>query len=87
MPFLTPLAIRTASSLSPHLYSFRQSQMEVHRARFVDFIPSAINALAFAPNTARPVMACGRANGDIEVWNPKNEWTLEKVTHLFANAT
>ncbi|KAF9931218.1 U3 small nucleolar RNA-associated protein [Mortierella antarctica] len=53
--------------------------MEVHRARFVDFIPSAINALAFAPNTARPVMACGRANGDIEVWNPKNEWTLEKV--------
>ncbi|KAG0365918.1 WD40-repeat-containing domain protein [Gamsiella multidivaricata] len=53
--------------------------MEVHRCRFVDYVPSAINALAFAPNTTRPVMACGRANGDIEVWNPKNEWTLEKV--------
>ncbi|KAF9109281.1 U3 small nucleolar RNA-associated protein [Mortierella sp. AM989] len=53
--------------------------MEVHRCRFVDYIPSAINALAFAPNTTRPVLACGRANGDIEVWNPKNEWTLEKV--------
>ncbi|KAG0252120.1 U3 small nucleolar RNA-associated protein [Mortierella polycephala] len=53
--------------------------MEVHRCRFVDYIPSAINALAFAPNTTRPVMACGRANGDIEVWNPKNDWTLEKI--------
>ncbi|KAG0325217.1 U3 small nucleolar RNA-associated protein [Dissophora globulifera] len=53
--------------------------MEVHRCRFVDYIPSAINALAFAPVTTRPVLACGRANGDIEVWNPKNEWTLEKV--------
>ncbi|KAG0000709.1 U3 small nucleolar RNA-associated protein [Entomortierella chlamydospora] len=53
--------------------------MEVHRCRFVDYIPSAINALTFAPNTTRPVLACGRANGDIEVWNPKNEWTLEKV--------
>lgn len=53
--------------------------MEVHRCRFVDYTPSAINALAFAPNTTKPVMACGRANGDIEVWNPKNEWTLEKV--------
>ncbi|KAF9897740.1 U3 small nucleolar RNA-associated protein, partial [Lobosporangium transversale] len=53
--------------------------MEVHRCRFVDYIPSAINALSFAPNTTRPILACGRANGDIEVWNPKHEWTLEKV--------
>ncbi|KAG0035119.1 U3 small nucleolar RNA-associated protein [Podila clonocystis] len=53
--------------------------MEVHRCRFVDYTPSAINALAFAPSTTKPVMACGRANGDIEVWNPKNEWTLEKT--------
>ncbi|KAF9100320.1 U3 small nucleolar RNA-associated protein [Mortierella sp. GBA35] len=53
--------------------------MEVHRCRFVDYVPSAINALAFAPNTTRPVLACGRANGDIELWNPKHEWTLEKV--------
>ncbi|KAF9206842.1 U3 small nucleolar RNA-associated protein [Podila verticillata] len=53
--------------------------MEVHRCRFVDYTPSAINALTFAPNTTKPVMACGRANGDIEVWNPKNEWTLEKT--------
>ncbi|KAG0224123.1 WD40-repeat-containing domain protein [Mortierella sp. GBAus27b] len=53
--------------------------MEVHRCRFVEYTPSAINALAFAPNTTRPVLACGRANGDIEVWNPKNEWTLEKI--------
>ncbi|KAF9365124.1 U3 small nucleolar RNA-associated protein [Mortierella sp. NVP85] len=53
--------------------------MEVHRCRFVEYTPSAINALAFAPTTTRPVLACGRANGDIEIWNPRNEWTLEKV--------
>ncbi|KAF9584858.1 hypothetical protein BGW38_004904 [Lunasporangiospora selenospora] len=54
-------------------------EMEVHRCRFVDYIPSAINALAFAPKTTRPVMACGRANGDIEIWNPTNDWTLAKI--------
>ncbi|KAG9069719.1 U3 small nucleolar RNA-associated protein [Linnemannia hyalina] len=53
--------------------------MEVHRCRFVDYVPSAANALAFAPNTTRPILACGRANGDIELWNPKHDWTLEKV--------
>ncbi|KAG0338153.1 U3 small nucleolar RNA-associated protein [Podila humilis] len=53
--------------------------MEVHRCRFVEHFPSAINALAFAPHTTRPVLACGRANGDIELWNPKYEWTLEKT--------
>ncbi|KAF9919581.1 U3 small nucleolar RNA-associated protein [Linnemannia zychae] len=53
--------------------------MEVHRCRFVDYVPAGINALAFTPNTTRPVLACGRANGDIELWNPKHEWTLEKV--------
>ncbi|KAF9974306.1 U3 small nucleolar RNA-associated protein [Actinomortierella ambigua] len=53
--------------------------MEVHRCRFVDYMPAAINALAFAPTTTRPVMACGRANGDIEIWNPRNEWQLEKI--------
>ncbi|KAI1294060.1 U3 small nucleolar RNA-associated protein [Mortierella claussenii] len=53
--------------------------MEVHRCRFVDYAPSAINALAFAPSTTRPLLACGRANGDIEVWSPKHEWTMEKV--------
>lgn len=52
--------------------------MEIHRCRFVEYMPSAINALAFTTGTARPLVACGRANGDIEIWNPFS-WHLEKV--------
>jgi len=55
--------------------------MEVHRCRFVDYVPAAINALTFTPVSTRPLLACGRANGDIEIWNPKNDWTVEKVAH------
>ncbi|GES93269.1 U3 small nucleolar RNA-associated protein 4 homolog [Rhizophagus clarus] len=51
--------------------------MQIHRCRFVEYMPSAINALAFTPNTAKPLVACGRANGDIEIWNPLS-WHLEK---------
>ena len=54
--------------------------MDIHRCRFVPYPPSAINALAFShcstlesndrgPNTLR--LAIGRANGDIEIWNPQ----------------
>ncbi|GJJ77656.1 U3 small nucleolar RNA-associated protein 4 [Entomortierella parvispora] len=53
--------------------------MEVHRCRFVDYVPAAINALTFTPTSTRPILACGRANGDIELWNPKNDWTVEKI--------
>ncbi|KAL8940869.1 MAG: hypothetical protein Q9216_002589 [Gyalolechia sp. 2 TL-2023] len=60
--------------------------MDVHRCRFVPYPPSAINALAFShssltsltkePSTLR--LAIGRANGDIEVWNPlKGAWHQE----------
>ncbi|KAI9797069.1 MAG: U3 small nucleolar RNA-associated protein [Piccolia ochrophora] len=53
--------------------------MDIHRCRFVPFPPSAINALAFShssdPNreSLTPLglrLAIGRANGDIEIWNP-----------------
>lgn len=51
--------------------------MDVHRCRFVPFQPSAVNALAFShPETktskhaAIVRLAIGRANGDIEIWNP-----------------
>ncbi|KAL1924575.1 uncharacterized protein VTP21DRAFT_4229 [Calcarisporiella thermophila] len=61
--------------------------MEVHRCRFVDYTPASINALAFSPpsatdcqgTTARTLLACARSNGDIEIWNPKDEWNLEKI--------
>ncbi|KAH7402678.1 quinon protein alcohol dehydrogenase-like superfamily [Pyrenochaeta sp. MPI-SDFR-AT-0127] len=64
--------------------------MDIHRSRFVPFNPSAINALAFShtkadhgnrePESLR--LAIGRANGNIEIWNPANgAWLQEKVFH------
>ncbi|KAF2440538.1 WD40 repeat-like protein [Karstenula rhodostoma CBS 690.94] len=62
--------------------------MDIHRSRFVPFPPSAINALAFShteptlgnkdPEGLR--LAVGRANGNIEIWNPANgAWQQERV--------
>ncbi|KAH9868362.1 hypothetical protein J1614_007434 [Plenodomus biglobosus] len=64
--------------------------MDIHRSRFVPYPPSAINALAFShteaehghqdPKSLR--LAIGRANGNIEIWNPANgAWLQEKVFH------
>lgn len=63
--------------------------MNVHRCRFVPYPPSAINALAFShpssptnpgkgPSSLR--IAIGRANGDIEIWNPlRGSWYQESI--------
>lgn len=63
--------------------------MDIHRCRFVPYPPSAINALAFShpssltspgkgPSSLR--LAIGRANGDIEIWNPlKGSWYQESI--------
>jgi U3 small nucleolar RNA-associated protein 4 len=62
--------------------------MDIHRARFVPYPPSAINALAFShaqadndkadPECLR--LAVGRANGNIEIWNPaRGAWVQERV--------
>jgi U3 small nucleolar RNA-associated protein 4 len=62
--------------------------MDIHRSRFVPYPSSAINALAFShakpehgnkdPESLR--LAIGRANGNIEIWNPGNDaWLQEKV--------
>ncbi|GAB0134041.1 hypothetical protein EsDP_00002427 [Epichloe bromicola] len=61
--------------------------MDVHRCRFVPYQPSAINAVAFSrPKTksakhgALARLAIGRANGDIEIWNPfSGAWLQELV--------
>ncbi|KAH7079118.1 small nucleolar ribonucleoprotein-like protein complex subunit [Paraphoma chrysanthemicola] len=62
--------------------------MDIHRSRFVPYPSSAINALAFShaepePGSQDPEslrLAIGRANGNIEIWNPKNgAWLQEKV--------
>ncbi|KAK0920536.1 U3 small nucleolar RNA-associated protein [Friedmanniomyces endolithicus] len=64
------------------------STMDVHRARFVPYPTSAISALAFSRSSdsgytgAFPALrlAVGRANGDIEIWNPlKGQWVQETV--------
>ncbi|ORY44261.1 WD40 repeat-like protein [Neocallimastix californiae] len=55
--------------------------MELHRCRFVNYVPSAINCLALTPNTYKPytLLACGRENGDIDIWDPKEGWFLKKT--------
>ncbi len=66
--------------------------MDLHRCRFVPYPASAINAVAFShsslPPTAKKALhknvqvrlAIGRANGDIEIWNPLNSvWHQELV--------
>jgi U3 small nucleolar RNA-associated protein 4 len=60
--------------------------MDIHRCRFVPYPPSTINALAFSHShitkdqrTAPPRLAVGRANGDIEIWNPLNGSWLQEI--------
>ena len=63
--------------------------MDIHRCRFVPYPPSAINALAFSQTSdltnssrggASLRLAIGRANGDIEIWNPlKGAWYQESI--------
>ena len=63
--------------------------MDIHRCRFVPYPPSAINALAFShPSSLESIrkgpqslrIAVGRANGDIEIWNPQQgNWFQESV--------
>ncbi|KAI8619181.1 WD40-repeat-containing domain protein [Chytriomyces sp. MP71] len=48
----------------------------IHRCRFVSYVPSAINALAYNADSHR--IACARANGDIEIWHATT-WTLERT--------
>ncbi|KAL2795607.1 WD40-repeat-containing domain protein [Aspergillus keveii] len=65
--------------------------MDIHRCRFIPYNPQAINALAFSHppsvglsgkgvSTLR--LAVGRANGDIEIWNPmRGAWFQETILH------
>jgi U3 small nucleolar RNA-associated protein 4 len=65
--------------------------MNIHRCRFVNYPTSAINALAFSHSSAQDFahdhifslrLAVGRANGDVEIWNPKHKnWFQEVIFH------
>ncbi|MCJ1379867.1 U3 small nucleolar RNA-associated protein [Xylographa soralifera] len=63
--------------------------MDIHRCRFIPYPASTINALTFShtstskasaisPSNLR--LAIGRANGDIEIWNPqRGHWVQESI--------
>lgn len=62
--------------------------MDVHRSRFVRYPTSAISALAFTRSNdagytkAPPLLrlAIGRANGNVEIWNPQRGlWVQETI--------
>ncbi|KAK3686883.1 U3 small nucleolar RNA-associated protein [Vermiconidia calcicola] len=62
--------------------------MDVHRSRFVPYPASAISVLAFSRSSdsgytgSLPALklAIGRANGNIEIWNPqKGLWVQEAI--------
>jgi U3 small nucleolar RNA-associated protein 4 len=80
----------SSSNFLFHISSFKVTSpraMDIHRCRFVHYPPSTINALAFtqshvpdASKTAPPRLALGRANGDIEIWNPLGgSWLQETI--------
>lgn len=54
--------------------------MEVHRCRFFDYLPKAVQGLAFSPSGN--LLAVARADGDIEIWNVANGWHMERVSLL-----
>ena len=60
--------------------------MDIHRCRFVQYPYNAINAVAFShPNalnsrSEQVRLAIGRANGNIEIWNPLQGIWLQEST-------
>lgn len=60
--------------------------MDIHRCRFVDYPPAAINALAFSRLTGSDTaghplrLAIGRANGNIEIWDPRRGTWFHEIT-------
>lgn len=58
--------------------------MDIHRCRFVDYTPHTVTAMAFSHSSDATAispsglrLAVGRSNGDIEIWNPRFNWTHE----------
>ena len=51
--------------------------MEVHRCNFFEWMPSAVCAMAYHPEL--PMLAIGRENGNIELWNTEEKWFCESV--------
>lgn len=65
-----------------------QDPTTVHRSRFINITAGNITALAFShkSNTQKLTpsdlrLALGRSDGNIEIWNPRNDWFQELVIH------
>ncbi|KAJ1820891.1 U3 small nucleolar RNA-associated protein [Coemansia sp. RSA 2599] len=63
--------------------------MQIHRCRFADYVPKAVNAIECTPPTvSQQRLAVGRANGDIEIWGVYNRRLLyEKVIPGIVNGS
>ncbi|CAH0476280.1 unnamed protein product [Peronospora belbahrii] len=57
--------------------SMSPTTLQVHRCRFVDWMPAAIHVLCF--NAAGDQLAVARANGDVEIWCVDLKWHLKFV--------
>ncbi|RLN96625.1 hypothetical protein BBJ28_00026528, partial [Nothophytophthora sp. Chile5] len=57
--------------------SIASTPLQVHRCRFVDWMPQAIHALSF--NAAGDQLAVARGNGDVEIWQVGRKWHLKFV--------
>lgn len=56
------------------------AEFKVHRVRFFDYMPSAVNALAFEPQRER--IAAARADGSVEIFSIADNFFQEKVREL-----
>lgn len=62
-----------------------QEYKVVHRSRFVDATLGHITALSFSHKSTSKItpgdlrLALGRSNGNIEIWNPRDNWYQELV--------
>ena len=54
--------------------------MDIHRCRFSEWMPSAACAVSFHPEF--PLLAVGRENGNIELWNTEEKWFCEAVNYF-----
>ena len=51
--------------------------VDVHRCRFFEVQPAAINAIAWSSSSQRA--AVSRSDNDIEIWARNPEWHVERV--------
>ncbi|XP_058956730.2 U3 small nucleolar RNA-associated protein 4 homolog [Pocillopora verrucosa] len=54
-------------------------KFNVHRVRFVEYVPQAIHCMAFEDTDKPCRLALSRADSTIEIWNFKDNWYQETV--------